>query len=123
LSRDTLDWATPQNNLGTALPTLKEQESGTARLEEAVAAYRAALEEMRTRGRVEDGRGGLRRCQSLRFPSPLIKADVRVSRIRLSDWFCCKAHGGNPAAERREPGRSCRGGISVFHGLEPYAAD
>jgi hypothetical protein len=34
-----------QNNLGTALSTLGERESGTVRLEEAVAAYRAALEE------------------------------------------------------------------------------
>ena len=40
-----------QNNLGNALATLGERESGTARLEEAVAAYRAALEE-RTRERV-----------------------------------------------------------------------
>ncbi len=40
-----------QNNLGNALRTLGERESGTARLEEAVAAYRAALEE-RTRERV-----------------------------------------------------------------------
>ena len=40
-----------QNNLGNALWTLGERESGTARLEEAVAAYRAALEE-RTRERV-----------------------------------------------------------------------
>ena len=39
------------NNLGNALSTLGERESGTARLEEAVAAYRAALEE-RTRDRV-----------------------------------------------------------------------
>jgi tetratricopeptide (TPR) repeat protein len=40
-----------QNNLGAALRTLGERESGTARLEEAVAAYRAALKE-RTRERV-----------------------------------------------------------------------
>jgi lipoprotein NlpI len=40
-----------QNNLGNALQTLGARESGTARLEEAVAAYRAALEE-RTRARV-----------------------------------------------------------------------
>ena len=40
-----------QNNLGNALQRLGERESGTARLEEAVAAYRAALEE-RTRERV-----------------------------------------------------------------------
>ena len=45
------DWATMQNNLGTALWTLGERERGTARLEEAVAAYRAALEEW-TRERV-----------------------------------------------------------------------
>ena len=46
-----LDWAATQNNLGIALATRGERESGTARLEEAVAAYRAALEE-RTRDRV-----------------------------------------------------------------------
>jgi len=39
------------NNLGNALSTLGSRESGTARLEEAVAAYRAALEQ-RTRERV-----------------------------------------------------------------------
>jgi hypothetical protein len=32
---------------------------------------------------------------SLRFPSPLIKPDVRISRIRLSDWFHLTAHGGD----------------------------
>ena len=40
-----------QINLGIALATLGEREVGTARLEEAVAAYRAALKE-RTRNRV-----------------------------------------------------------------------
>ena len=40
-----------RDNLGNALRVLGERESGTARLEEAVAAYRAALEE-RTRERV-----------------------------------------------------------------------
>ena len=40
-----------QNNLGNALWTLGERESGTARLEEAVAAYRAALEESDPRAR------------------------------------------------------------------------
>ena len=49
--RVPLDWATTQNNLGTALASLGERESGTARLEEAVAAYREALTE-RTRERV-----------------------------------------------------------------------
>ena len=49
--RVPLDWAMTQNNLGIALQRLGERESGTARLEEAVAAYRAALEEW-TRERV-----------------------------------------------------------------------
>jgi tetratricopeptide (TPR) repeat protein len=38
-------WAMTQVNLGAALQTLGARESGTARLAEAVAAYRAALEE------------------------------------------------------------------------------
>jgi hypothetical protein len=46
-----LDWARTQNNLGTALWTLGERESGTAKLEEAVAAYRESLKE-KTRERV-----------------------------------------------------------------------
>jgi tetratricopeptide (TPR) repeat protein len=40
-----LKWATTQNNLGNALFRLGERESGTGRLEEAVAAYRQALTE------------------------------------------------------------------------------
>jgi tetratricopeptide (TPR) repeat protein len=46
-----LDWAMTQNNLANALVRLGERESGTARLEEAVAAYRAAMQE-NTRDRV-----------------------------------------------------------------------
>ena len=34
--------------------------------------------------RVEEGRGI---AKATRFPPPLIKPDVRVSRIRLSDWL------------------------------------
>ena len=41
---------TTQNNLGNALRTLGERESGTGRLEEAVQAYRAALEEFTAEG-------------------------------------------------------------------------
>src|ERR1700694_3374904 len=44
-------WATTQNNLGTVLQILGPRGTGTARLEEAVAAFRAALQE-RTRERV-----------------------------------------------------------------------
>src|ERR1700730_6829700 len=53
------------------------------------AAYRGA-----DSGRVEEGRGCLSLWQSLRFPSPLIEPDVRISRIRLSDQLHLKAHGG-----------------------------
>ncbi len=49
--RVPLQWAATRNNLGTVLRTLGERESGTARLEEAVAAFRDALTE-RTRERV-----------------------------------------------------------------------
>lgn len=49
--RVPLDWAQTQNNLGNALLALGERESGTARLEEAVVAFRAAVTE-RTRERV-----------------------------------------------------------------------
>jgi hypothetical protein len=38
-----LDWALTQNNLGNALMKLGERESGTIRLEEAVAAYDAVV--------------------------------------------------------------------------------
>jgi tetratricopeptide (TPR) repeat protein len=51
--RVPLDWAMTQNNLGNALSTLGERESSIGRLEEAIAAYRAALE-VRSRGRVLD---------------------------------------------------------------------
>ena len=44
-------WAATQNNLGTALCDAGERESGTARLDEAVAAYRAALKERDPRAR------------------------------------------------------------------------
>jgi tetratricopeptide (TPR) repeat protein len=40
-----LAWAETQDSLGNALRALGERESGTARLEEAVAAYREALQE------------------------------------------------------------------------------
>jgi tetratricopeptide (TPR) repeat protein len=45
VSRADNDWARTQNNLGTVLQTLGARENGTAHLEEAVTAFRAALEE------------------------------------------------------------------------------
>jgi exonuclease VII small subunit len=49
--REPLFWAQAQMNLGTALLRWGQRESGTVRLEQAVAAYRVALEEL-TRDRV-----------------------------------------------------------------------
>jgi tetratricopeptide (TPR) repeat protein len=48
--RVPLEWATTQNDLGSALWTLGVRENGSARLEQAVAAFREALKE-RTRDR------------------------------------------------------------------------
>jgi hypothetical protein len=45
--------------------------------------------------RVEDGRGSLGHAATLRFPSPLVEPDVRISRIRLSDWLHRQAHETN----------------------------
>ena len=47
----------------------------------------------RQRGEFEEGRGGLRLNQSLRFPSPLLKPDVPISGIRVSGWIHREAHG------------------------------
>ena len=46
-------------------------------------------------GRAQDGRGSLGHAATLRFPSPLIEPDVRISRIRLSDWLHREAHETN----------------------------
>jgi hypothetical protein len=47
-------------------------------------------------GRVEEGRGSLGRAATPRFPSPLIKPDVPISSIRLSDRLHRMAHGEWP---------------------------
>ena len=50
--------------------------------------------------RVEDGRGGWARKSPLRFPSSLIKPDVLISSIRLSDRRHRTTHGGRPLCAR-----------------------
>jgi hypothetical protein len=59
--------------------------------------------------RVEDGRGSLGRLATPRFPSPLIKPDVRISRIRLSDRFHREAHDVSPVTRG-----ACAAGSSIF---------
>ena len=44
--RAPLEWATTQINLGSALLIIGERESGTTKLEEALAAYREALKDL-----------------------------------------------------------------------------
>src|SRR5262249_45263083 len=63
----SLDWAGTHNSLGFALFTLGTRESGTAKLEEALAAYREALKEW-TRERVPLGWARPRSTWALRFP-------------------------------------------------------
>jgi hypothetical protein len=55
-------------------------------------APRAALYPLAS-SRVEKRRGAA--C-AVRFPSPLIKPDVPISGIRLSDWLHLAAVGGAP---------------------------
>jgi hypothetical protein len=45
---------------------------------------------------VESRRGAVFSGRRTRLPSPLVKPDVRISRIRLSDWLHRKAHGSGP---------------------------
>jgi hypothetical protein len=62
----------------------------------------ASTGDARRRGarRVEEGRGCLGHAATHRFPSPLIKPDVPISGIRLSDQLHREAHGGGPMCTR-----------------------
>jgi hypothetical protein len=44
---------------------------------------------------------------TLRFPSPLIKPDVPISGIRLSDWLHREAHGENTTCCKRSLRSMC----------------
>ena len=52
---------------------------------------------------VESRTGAVSTLRSLRFPSPLIKPDVRISRIRLSDRLHRPAHGDTSGRLRLAP--------------------
>jgi hypothetical protein len=82
-----LDWATAQSNLGVALSMLGERESGTARLEEAVATYRAALEEL-TRDRCRST--GRRGVNSNEIFTGLALLAYRTGQL------VCRSAGGEP---------------------------
>ena len=88
-----LDWAMTQNNLGTALGELGERESGTARLEEAVAAYRAALKETDARARAarlgddaEQSRHRARRLGERESGTARLEEAVAAYRAALTEY-------------------------------------
>jgi hypothetical protein len=58
-------------------------------------------------GRVEEKRGAVRLHPTVRFSSPLIEPDVRVSRIRLSDWLHRMSFGSSVHAGVRCTGSKC----------------
>jgi len=69
--------------------------------------------------RVEERRGSLGHAATLRFLSPLIKPDVPISGIRLSDWFHRKALGALPS-----PGDTAfLGRIPIFSGVSRRIAN
>ena len=92
--RVPLDWARTQNNLGTALWQLGERESGTARLEEAVAAYRAALRGMDPRARAARTGRGPRTTSAMRSQTlgeresgtARLEEAVAAYRAALQEW-------------------------------------
>jgi tetratricopeptide (TPR) repeat protein len=91
--RVPLEWASTQNKLGIALWTLGWRESGTARLEEAVAVFRAALEEV-TRERVpllwawtQSNLGiALRELGERESGTARLEAAVAAYRTALKEW-------------------------------------
>jgi hypothetical protein len=90
-------------NLGTALARLGERESGTARLEEAVAAYRAALEEW-TRDRVpldwamSTGNQGVALRVLAERRGDLAMAEQALAQISAAFETCRDAHHAPNAA-------------------------
>jgi tetratricopeptide (TPR) repeat protein len=95
-------WAETQVNLGNALATLGERESGTGKLEEAVAAFRAALEEW-TRARGARGRVPLQWART--------QVGLGTALWRLGEREDGEAHGGGRGLSRRARGMDAR----AFH--------
>ena len=62
------------------------------------------------RSKVEERRGA---ALAVRFPSPLIEPDVRISRIRLSDWL----HRGHAASVRHQRHECLRPALASRHSL------
>ena len=130
--RVPLQWALTQMNLGIALEALGERESGTARLEEAVDAYRAALEELDARaGSASMGedadesrhcaleawrageRDGAARGGGRGLSRGAAGADTRAGSARLGDdaeqsWQCARELWASGRAARRGSRRRSR---------------
>ena len=73
---------------------------------------------------VESRTGAVSTLRSLRLPSPLIKPDVRISRIRLSDRLHCPAHGDTtgrlrPAVQLPRESSDLHGVVRLFANHRP----
>ncbi len=79
------DWAMTQNNLGNVLQTFGERTGDTARLDEAVAAYRAALEVF-TRADMPKGWAGIHTnlAMALKTMGELSKSAWRFQEARIA---------------------------------------
>jgi len=66
---------------------------------------KAHIRSSAAKGTVESRKGAVPEsyCMPTRFPSPLIKPDVPVSSIRLSDRLHQLAHGSGPQMHIAEP--------------------
>ena len=133
-----LDWAMTQNNLGIALSALGERESGTAKLEEAVAAFREALKEW-TRERVPldwamtQNNLGIALCRLGERESGTAKLEEAVAAYREAlkertrervplDWARTQNNLGNalvaPRRARERDGEARRGRRRLSRGAE-----
>jgi tetratricopeptide (TPR) repeat protein len=83
--RVPLDWAMNQNNLGTALWRLGEEETNTARLEEAITAFRGSLQVFETEGAsyyLQAVRGNIAVAKKL-------LTERRMESWGPAWWICC----------------------------------
>jgi len=101
--RVPLPWATTESNLGAALASFGERETGTARLEQAVAAYRAALTE-----------------QTLER----IRLDWAEAQMGLGNAFRALGERGSGTARLEEAVAAFQAALSVYKSANsPYSLD
>jgi hypothetical protein len=105
-----VDWAMIQSAMGGALSRLGERESGTARLEDALTAYRAALEEVTKDSmpmlwaRMQSNLGsvlallGERECGTARLEDAVVALRAALEVPVLSQWALTRSNLGSALA-------------------------